>query len=382
MYRVFTVTPATHYSTKALVEHLSRVVDEGKKQLAVELLQVFDKDVEDLDVIASLGREAVRVTHRTRGVVDLASFGDGMRRSAAWRSRSRAPRKECSSSMRSRPASTTACCGPCSPGSSRQRQPLRCSSSRRRTASRPWTPSSAPSTAIAARTNAQPTGCSARTASARGPPLRLREALHECAKGGSTSDERFVYLSPRACTTSRSSCRCLHAARGEPRSTSSRGLDEPRRGWIGGFKWPHKCGRPRSIGSPCPRRSSCMCWPRHEVVALRNAEGITEICSRRSRRPRVLLQRRTLPEAIGVFLDSDKEPTGAALREAEDLARKISEAPGSRRSPTRLAVIAAAARGWACSRFPNPAPRARSKTCCSRSVTVPYPELCRRRAST
>ena len=83
MYRVFTVTPATHYSTKALVEHLSRVIDEGKKQLAVELLQVFDKDVEDLDVIASLGREAVRVAHRARGVVDLASFGDGMRRSAA-----------------------------------------------------------------------------------------------------------------------------------------------------------------------------------------------------------------------------------------------------------------------------------------------------------
>jgi len=82
-YRVFTVTPATHYSTKALVEHLSRVVDERKKQLAVELLQMFDSNVEDLDVIASLGREAVRVTHRTRGVVDLASFGDGMRRSAA-----------------------------------------------------------------------------------------------------------------------------------------------------------------------------------------------------------------------------------------------------------------------------------------------------------
>ena len=82
-YRDFTVTPATHYSTKALVEHLSRVVDEGKKQLAVHLLQVFDPKVEDLDVVASLGREAVRVTHRTRGVVDLASFGDGMRRSAA-----------------------------------------------------------------------------------------------------------------------------------------------------------------------------------------------------------------------------------------------------------------------------------------------------------
>lgn len=80
-FKAYTVTPATHRSTKAVVEHLSRVVDEGKKELAVRVLQLFDPDVEDLDVIASLGREAVRVTHRLRGVVDLASFGDGMRRS-------------------------------------------------------------------------------------------------------------------------------------------------------------------------------------------------------------------------------------------------------------------------------------------------------------
>lgn len=81
-YRVLAVTPGTHYSTRALVELLSRVVDEGKKQLAVQLLQVFDPLVEDLDISASFGREAVRVTHKTRGVVDLASFGDGMRRAA------------------------------------------------------------------------------------------------------------------------------------------------------------------------------------------------------------------------------------------------------------------------------------------------------------
>lgn len=81
--RVFTVTPATHYSTKTLVGHLSRVVDEGRKQLAVKLLQVFEPDVEDIDVTVSLGREAIRVKYRGRGVVDLASFGDGMRRAAA-----------------------------------------------------------------------------------------------------------------------------------------------------------------------------------------------------------------------------------------------------------------------------------------------------------
>ena len=83
MFRIFEVTPATHYSSKAMVEHLSRVIDEGKKELTVELLQVFDNDVTGLDVSALPKREAVRVTHAKRGVVDLASFGDGMRRSAA-----------------------------------------------------------------------------------------------------------------------------------------------------------------------------------------------------------------------------------------------------------------------------------------------------------
>ncbi|WP_437939470.1 AAA family ATPase [Sorangium sp. So ce341] len=83
LYRVFGVTPGTHYSTKGLVEHLSRVIDEGKKRFAIDVLQMFDADVQDLDVIALLGREAVRVTHARRGVVDLSSFGDGMRRAVA-----------------------------------------------------------------------------------------------------------------------------------------------------------------------------------------------------------------------------------------------------------------------------------------------------------
>ncbi len=69
VFRAFTVTPATHRSTRALIEHLSRVVDEGKKQLAIHLLQIFDPAVEDLEVSSSLGREAIRVTHKARGVV-------------------------------------------------------------------------------------------------------------------------------------------------------------------------------------------------------------------------------------------------------------------------------------------------------------------------
>ncbi|MEW6742326.1 MAG: AAA family ATPase [Planctomycetota bacterium] len=82
-YRCFTVTPATHRSTRILVEHLSKAVDEGDKPLALELLRLFDHDVSGLDVSATRGRDGIRITHTTRGVVDLASFGDGMRRAAA-----------------------------------------------------------------------------------------------------------------------------------------------------------------------------------------------------------------------------------------------------------------------------------------------------------
>ncbi len=81
-YRCFTVTSASHRSTRTLVEHLSRAIDEGEKPLALELLRLFDPEVADIDVSASQGREGVRITHHTRKVVDLSSFGDGMRRAA------------------------------------------------------------------------------------------------------------------------------------------------------------------------------------------------------------------------------------------------------------------------------------------------------------
>lgn len=82
-YRCFTITPATHRSTRQLVDFLSKAIDEGKKELAVELLSLFDPEVVGMDVSTSSGRDGVRVKHAIRGVVDLASFGDGMRRAAA-----------------------------------------------------------------------------------------------------------------------------------------------------------------------------------------------------------------------------------------------------------------------------------------------------------
>ncbi|MCC7109387.1 MAG: ATP-binding protein [Deltaproteobacteria bacterium] len=82
--KVFTVTSAAHRSTRGFIEHLSHVVDGGRKSLAIELACVFDPDIENLDIVELAGRRSVRVTHRTRGVVDLSSFGDGLRRAVLF----------------------------------------------------------------------------------------------------------------------------------------------------------------------------------------------------------------------------------------------------------------------------------------------------------
>jgi energy-coupling factor transporter ATP-binding protein EcfA2 len=82
-HRAFTITPATHRSTRTMLDHLSGVVEVGRKPLALELLRLFDPDVEDLEETSPLGRRTIRVTHGKRGIVDLSSFGDGMRRAAA-----------------------------------------------------------------------------------------------------------------------------------------------------------------------------------------------------------------------------------------------------------------------------------------------------------
>jgi energy-coupling factor transporter ATP-binding protein EcfA2 len=83
-FKAYTITSAAHRSTRGFVEHLSHVVDSGRKSLAIELACVFDPDIENLDIVELAGRRSVRVTHRIRGVVDLSSFGDGLRRAVLF----------------------------------------------------------------------------------------------------------------------------------------------------------------------------------------------------------------------------------------------------------------------------------------------------------
>lgn len=81
--RVLVITPTTHRSTAQLITHLSHVIDEGAKGKSVELLKLFDPNVADVLISRPFGRDAIRVAHAESGVVDLATFGDGMRRAFA-----------------------------------------------------------------------------------------------------------------------------------------------------------------------------------------------------------------------------------------------------------------------------------------------------------
>lgn len=81
--RAFVVTPTTHRSTQQLVTHLSHVIDLGQKEKCVELLQIFDDAVEDVEISRPLSRDTIRVRLKNNVVLDLATFGDGMRRAFA-----------------------------------------------------------------------------------------------------------------------------------------------------------------------------------------------------------------------------------------------------------------------------------------------------------
>ena len=83
-HKSYTLTPGAHRSGRVMIEFFSEAVEAGQKQDAVELVRLFDPQIRSIDLSSSLGRVVVRALHEARGVVDLASFGDGLRRAALF----------------------------------------------------------------------------------------------------------------------------------------------------------------------------------------------------------------------------------------------------------------------------------------------------------
>ena len=71
--------------------------------------------------------------------------------------------------------------------------------------------------------------------------------------------------------------RLLSVAHGASRIKKLEELDDALRGWLGGFKWPNKSGARHDIARLAVPAPAFYRLATSEVVALRNAQGLTEI---------------------------------------------------------------------------------------------------------
>jgi hypothetical protein len=102
--------------------------------------------------------------------------------------------------------------------------------------------------------------------------------------------------------------RLLSLAHGASRITKLEDLDDTLRGWLGGFKWPNKSGPHHDIARLAVPAPVLYRLDTTDVVALRNAQGLTEIGKTLQIDFEAFSRAHYGPAAIGVVLDSDDEP--------------------------------------------------------------------------
>ena len=79
------IAPLSHRTRSIHAERLSSAKESGLVGEAVALLQQFDPDIQDLDILARQGTFAdLRIRHKTLGLAPLNAFGDGMRRALLY----------------------------------------------------------------------------------------------------------------------------------------------------------------------------------------------------------------------------------------------------------------------------------------------------------
>ncbi|MBK6808170.1 MAG: hypothetical protein IPG81_04565 [Sandaracinaceae bacterium] len=105
--------------------------------------------------------------------------------------------------------------------------------------------------------------------------------------------------------------RLLSVAHGATRIRTLEELDDALRVWLGGFKWPSKSGIQHDIARLAVPAPIFFRLASGEVVALRNAQGLTDIGRTLEIDLEAFSRAQHGPEAIGIVLDSDDEPAPA-----------------------------------------------------------------------
>lgn len=105
-------------------------------------------------------------------------------------------------------------------------------------------------------------------------------------------------------------------------------LDEAHRSWIGEFKWPSFHRGKAQIDRLAVPAPVFYRFPEGTVVALRNAQGLSEIGKTLTVDVEAFARISSNPDAIGIVLDSDDEPAEQRFRKVKATLKGVSlEAP-------------------------------------------------------
>lgn len=83
MTRSILVSPSARCSSTWLVDLLGTTIEQGRKTDAIDMLRLFDNQIEGIELVqrSTVGR--ILVQHKTRGMTALATFGQGMQAALA-----------------------------------------------------------------------------------------------------------------------------------------------------------------------------------------------------------------------------------------------------------------------------------------------------------
>jgi hypothetical protein len=186
---------------------------------------------------------------------------------------------------------------------------------------------------------------------------------------------RFIYLLSEGVHDVAFLARVLKHIHGASKIDLKSKLDEPRQRWINGFKWPIGENIDR-LSVPAPKFAYIA--TSDTLIGLRNAQGISNLKATLEDDLEVLYKHQALPDTIGVFLDSDKEPQNERFNKLRAELVKVSSASGALQVADKLATLGNGTPRVGIFAFPSPGADGALEDLLLEIGKVPYEELCKR----
>lgn len=189
---------------------------------------------------------------------------------------------------------------------------------------------------------------------------------------------RFVYLLSEGVHDVAFLFRLLKHEYGAKKIEQLSALDDARRAWVGRFKWPvgDKIAR-LSVPAPAFVRVPSL----DLTLGLRNAEGIDRLRNTLEDDLDALDKDGAMPDAVGVFLDSDDKPQAQRFQQFCEKVRTISVGSWTLEPAETLGVLGAGTPRVGVFAFPQPGQQGALEDLLLELGRGPYDALCDRAAA-